>query len=497
MMNIHKEGPKHQRTMKKKFHEGRQRHRRLVHGYKKKPGHQSDILTKQTFNEIVGQTKEQQDIIQFLQEKIFSVPEQSLVKAKNYAPHFHRRSNTDPKPFLFDYSTVSKIAFKEMLSTETMTDKNHIHSLVEALNNEETWTFIRQWTQLINQWNYLKLQEEQWAYYYQLGIRDGIWTGRVSKRMAREHSMCYSYGRSKHIVEQRCKKFQRQLQQTQNDIDKHITQTPIPLLDLTMTRQTVNDLVNAAQSPLRVELERRRAMLEFDARDHQCIHSFYDLKPTPAEVRIELYNLSSFSLPTHRSLQIRAAKFIWKATHDEQSLRFELAIFMNWLQYKSSMTTKCYPFSDLPLQKIKQILTKLILNHQPSTGLNQSSVGQSESTMAENSSYELIGQAVSIAQQRADLYASTAKDRSRQLGDQQNLREPFRCIHHILQAIEYRQQAMIQSAQTQLQLQIKLAFGLKKQSSTTKCNESPPINNTGPTYLRKQYLFILLNTHMT
>jgi hypothetical protein len=301
-MDIHREGQKHQRTMKKKLKEGGQRHQKLVQGDEKKQGHQSDILAKQTFNEIVGQTKEQQDIINFLQDKIFSVPEQSLVKAKNYAPHFHRRSNTDPKPFLFDFSTLSKIAFKEMLLTETTTDKNHIHSLIEALNNEETWTFIRQLTHLINQSNYLKLQEEQWAYYYQLGIRDRIWTGRVSKRMAREHSMCFAYGRSKHIVEQRYKKFQRQLEQITSDIDKHITQTTIPVLDLTMTKMIVTDLVNATQSTLRVELERRRAMLEFDARDHQCIHSFYDLKSSQAEVRKGLYIVSSFNLPTTRSL---------------------------------------------------------------------------------------------------------------------------------------------------------------------------------------------------
>ena len=285
-MNIQREGQQHQHTMKQKFNERRQRHREKLHGCKQKPGRQTDLLTKQTSNETSGQTKEQQAIIKFLQDKIFSVPEQSLVKTKNYAPHCHRRSNTDPKPFLFDYSTVSKAAFKEMLLAEkTTADNTHIHSLIEALNNEETWTFIRQLTELIHQWNYLKLQDEQWAYYYQLGVRDGIWTGRVSKRMAREHSMCYTYGRSKHIVEQRYKKFQQQLQQVQSDIDKHITQTPIPLLDLTMTRKIVTDLVHATQSPLRIELERRRAMLEFDARDHQCIHSFYDLKPNRAEVR--------------------------------------------------------------------------------------------------------------------------------------------------------------------------------------------------------------------
>ena len=106
------------------------------------------------------------------------------------------------------------------------------------------------------------------------------------------------------------------------------------------------------------------------------------------------------------------------------------------------MTTHCYAYPDLPLPKIEQILTKCILEHQPSPGLNPSSVDESESTTTETISYELIGQAVSIAQQRADRYACDAKARSTQLCNEQNLRQPSRCIYHILQAIEFRQQAM-------------------------------------------------------
>jgi hypothetical protein len=138
-----------------------------------------------------------------------------------------------------------------------------------------------------------------------------------------------------------------------------------------------------------------------------------------------------------------------------------MAIFMNGLQYKSSITTHCYSFPDLPLHKIKQIITKLIYGHKPSPGIYPSSVDKTESKTAENSSYQLISQAVSIAQQRADRYANDATATVKQLSNEQQLREPYRCIHHILQTIEYRQQAIVRSNQHQLQLQLELAFAAK------------------------------------
>ncbi|CAF1004777.1 unnamed protein product [Didymodactylos carnosus] len=137
------------------------------------------------------------------------------------------------------------------------------------------------------------LQDEQWVYYYQLGITEGIRTGRVSKRMARDNSMCYACGRSKHIIEQRRKKFQRQLKQIQSDIDQHMTQATIPLSDLNTIKNIVTDLVDKNQYSLRVEFERRKAMLQFDAKDHQCIQAFYGLKPSQTQARVNLSSIES------------------------------------------------------------------------------------------------------------------------------------------------------------------------------------------------------------
>ena len=46
----------------------------------------------------------------------------------------------------------------------------------------------------------------------------------------------------------------------------------------------VNDFIYQEQYQLRMEFERRRAMLKFDAKDHQLVKLFYALKPRQTEV---------------------------------------------------------------------------------------------------------------------------------------------------------------------------------------------------------------------
>ena len=295
-MNIDKEDQKHQQTMKKHSNKGHPPNRKLQR-YKRKQCRRSDIVTKTTSNKISSLSQQQQAMIQFLQDNVFSVSDPSLAKAKRSDYHFHSGSNTDLNPFLFDYSVMSNTALKEMLVTAAASaaDNTNATTFVESLNNEETLTFTRQLTQLINQLNYLKLQDEQWAYYYQLGMNEGIWTGRVSKRMARDNSMCYTYGRSKRIVEQRRQKFQQQLKHITGDIDKHMTTNTAPEWNSAMVINILTGLVDKNHYPLRVELERRREILRFDAKDHCCIQAFYDLQPSQTEVRLNLASLNKYS----------------------------------------------------------------------------------------------------------------------------------------------------------------------------------------------------------
>ncbi|CAF1146197.1 unnamed protein product [Rotaria sp. Silwood1] len=69
-------------------------------------------------------------------------------------------TSSDPTLLLQDYLTISDSKFKEMLLTST-SDRTHTDTLIELLNQEEIFLFIRQLTQLVNKLNYSQLQHEQ------------------------------------------------------------------------------------------------------------------------------------------------------------------------------------------------------------------------------------------------------------------------------------------------------------------------------------------------
>ncbi|CAF4385925.1 unnamed protein product, partial [Adineta steineri] len=101
--------------------------------------------------------------------------------------------------------------------------------------------------------------------------------------MALINSMCYSYGRSKILIEQRHKSFMKKLQQLQINIDEHIKQISLSATDMNNLMTIIDDFLYRDHYELRMELERRRAILKFDAKDHQLVHTFYNLKPRQTE----------------------------------------------------------------------------------------------------------------------------------------------------------------------------------------------------------------------
>ncbi|CAF3878548.1 unnamed protein product [Rotaria sp. Silwood1] len=169
-----------------------------------------------------------------------------------------------------------------MLLTSTSNNMN-TDTLSELLNQKEILVFIRQLTHLVNKLNYSQLQHEQWSYYYNLGMTEGIWTGRVSKKMAEANSMCYSYGRSKVLTKQRLKKYKQQCPQIQETINQHTKQIPHDI-DMTLVTNVINNLIHKDQHQLRLELDRRKTMPRLDAEEHKLVDQFYTLKPRQTEV---------------------------------------------------------------------------------------------------------------------------------------------------------------------------------------------------------------------
>jgi hypothetical protein len=130
-------------------------------------------------------------------------------------------------------------------------------------------------------------------------MRQGIWHGRVSKKMAALNSMCYTYGRSKVLIKQRKQKYEQHLQRTQYEFNEFVKNGPPQLPDAKSNiLDIINNLIHKDQYQLRVELERRRIMLHFDAKEHQLVNDFYKSKPRQSEVSVHIL-LNHFHLCFH------------------------------------------------------------------------------------------------------------------------------------------------------------------------------------------------------
>ena len=148
-------------------------------------------------------------------------------------------SNTDPTLLLSDYSNISNVKLREMLLTAIPEIDINTNVFMNFLDNEEMFIFIRQLIQLINKLNYYKLQYEQWSYYYNLGTKEKIWTGRGSKKIANINSMCNRYGRSKVLIQQHHQKYKQQFDQMQKELNEYLKwPTPISVNLAKMTNHT-------------------------------------------------------------------------------------------------------------------------------------------------------------------------------------------------------------------------------------------------------------------
>ncbi|CAF1261333.1 unnamed protein product [Rotaria sp. Silwood1] len=210
------------------------------------------------------------------------IGQQSSLKKKYYPSYIE--VNINPILFLHDYSIMSNKDFSQVLSAVITADADRDY-LLELCKNEAIFHYVRQLAQSINKLSYSKLQHEQWTYYYDLGMTDGIWSGLVSKKMAQVNSMCYTYGRGKALIEQRQKYFQKQIEHNTHELDESRKQIPTSI-DSDKLISIITAFIQQDQSNLRIELDRRRAMLKFDAKDHQLVEAFYQLKPRQTEVRL-------------------------------------------------------------------------------------------------------------------------------------------------------------------------------------------------------------------
>ena len=86
------------------------------------------------------------------------------------------------------------------------------------------------------------------------------------------------------MIQQRKQKYEKQFQQIQNEINEFVKQIALQANDINNIINIIHQLIDKDQYQLRVELERRRTMLHFDAKEHQLVNDFYKSKPRKSEV---------------------------------------------------------------------------------------------------------------------------------------------------------------------------------------------------------------------
>jgi len=106
------------------------------------------------------------------------------------------------------YTNISNETFNQMLLKAF---NGNLEKFNHLINENDKITFIRHYTDLIDRYSYIKLQKSQWNWYYHIGITQNIWTIHIPKHIAEKNSIWYTYGRSKHMIEQRRKQIQQQL----------------------------------------------------------------------------------------------------------------------------------------------------------------------------------------------------------------------------------------------------------------------------------------------
>ncbi|CAF1532884.1 unnamed protein product [Adineta steineri] len=345
-------------------------------------------------------------------------------------------SNSSP----VDYTNIPDQIFFQMLSTAF----NDVDKLGYFLNEKEKIEFIREYTSLIDRLSYVKLQEQQWNYYYHIGMTQNIWSSRISKPLSKKNSICNTYGKSKTILERYRKNFSKELSQAQYRIElfekqilfksaQHIDcSSEIKILSLIL-----NTFVYDKQQNLREEFEYKRQMLILDAVDHRLMRAFYNLEPN--------------------SSQIISARLIWRATAKRVLMNEQIAILEHHLISKQPLSAST--LIDHTINRIEPSLTKSInVMVQDDTSAN---ILSSQSQKVNQLKHDIINQSIITAHQMPENSTHIILDKThRLLTNKHDDQHSYEIQITVINAIENRRLHMIKRGN--YMLEEKLATYLKK-----------------------------------
>ena len=148
------------------------------------------------------------------------------------------------------YLRMSDKMFKQMLSNEIEKGNTTIH---QCLDTKEKIQFVCQMAEAMNNLYYFDLQRQLWQAYFDIGMKQGVWTSRVSKSFAKQHRTCRSYGFPKHIIDKRQNEINQQFKQAIDNAQQYIieleqnVQQWQPSIHPAILSNAINECVKSAQ----------------------------------------------------------------------------------------------------------------------------------------------------------------------------------------------------------------------------------------------------------
>jgi hypothetical protein len=156
---------------------------------------------------------------------------------------------------------------------------------------------IRQLTELINNVHYFELQKHLWQSFYNIGLKENMWTPELTTNSTNNQHKPYFL--PKHLIEKRQKRIVHQLQRTTNELHEFLInlekdiQQWLPSIDFNLLIQFVTECVNKHQQRLKQEFQYKIEITELNLKDRQSIVKFYDLQPNQEQVCFSTIKLDS------------------------------------------------------------------------------------------------------------------------------------------------------------------------------------------------------------
>lgn len=117
------------------------------------------------------------------------------------------------------YLKVPDRIFKQMLSSATENGSK----IVQCLNTTEKLQFVRQLSELTNNFYFKDLQRQLWQEYHNISSKDITnWESKITNQYANQHNTCRMYKPQKSSIEQHQKTIQKQLERIRNQLAEFI-----------------------------------------------------------------------------------------------------------------------------------------------------------------------------------------------------------------------------------------------------------------------------------